>query len=101
MTDQRLLEGLSTLAVSLIVAALWSHNFWRVCRAFTHYRDARSFRSLVLGFLLLLGAWAYVIGSVGAYLIPAVLPFARDVGLVVRGALLVVGVFTFISWRKG
>ena len=97
--SEQLLNGLLTAAVSLLQAVFWTDNLVRSLRLHGQYRDARSFRSLLIATILALASWTYVGGAVAIYLFPPLLDAVRSAAMVVRGAFLVLGLFTFVSWR--
>lgn len=98
MSELRL-DGLLTTLVSLILLACWLDNLWHSLGLWQRYRDARSFRAFLIAILLALAAVTYFSGAVAVYLEPSLIEPVRSLGLVIRGAFLVVGIFTFMSWR--
>lgn len=87
------------LILTVIVLALWTDNLLRSYRTWGEHRDGRWFRAFLIGFMIELGAFAFLFGAL-AQLLPGFLAVARFFGIMVTGALLVVGIFNYISWRR-
>lgn len=100
MTTVDLIDGLLTAGVSLVLVVCWLDNLARSTRLWMRYTDARSFRAWLIAVLLALAALSFLGGAIAVYLIPELLPIVRSLGLIIRGAFLVVGIFTFVSWRR-
>ena len=92
-------DNLTRLILTLLVLYLWTDNLLRSYRLWNTYKDARSFRAFLIGFMIELGALAFLFGAVAA-IVPEFIIASRFFGLMVTGALLVVGVFSFVSWRR-
>lgn len=98
MTPEQL-DGLLTLAVSIVQAVFWVDNLYRSGRLWRSYRDARSFRAFLIAILLASAAVLFVAGSFVLVAQPSLLDPVRFAGLIVRGMFLIVGFITFITWR--
>jgi len=92
-------DTLFTLGASLVIWFLWTDNFLRCLHLWNEHPGSRTFRSFLIALLLELGAIAFLFGAL-AYMSPQFVPVSRFFGLMVRGALLVVGLFTYITWRR-
>ena len=99
MTPERL-DALLTVAVSILQGYLWVDNLVKSGALWRHYRDARSFRAYLIAILLASAALLFVAGSIAVYVWPQFLDPVRFGGLMVRGGFLVVGIVTWITWRR-
>ncbi len=91
-------DDLLRLALTMTVLYLWTDNMLRSYGLWSDHKDARSFRAFLIGFMIELGALAFVFSAIGT-LLPYLRPLSAFFGLMVTGALLVVGIFTWWSWR--
>jgi hypothetical protein len=93
------LDDWTRLAFTLVVFYLWVDNLLHAYQNWSQYRDARSFRAFLIGYLVAFGSLAFVLGAV-TQLWPDFRPVSVFFGFMVTGALLVVGIFVRRSWRR-
>lgn len=100
MNPNDLIDAWLTTSVSAVLLFCWTDNLIRSSGLWRSYRDSRSFRAFLIAILLFTGSLTFFVGAIGVYLYPPMLDAARSLGLVIRGLFLVVGIFSFITWRR-
>ena len=92
-------EAAFRIILTLVVMYFWTDNLLRIYREWHIRRDARSFRAFLIGVLLEVGVITLVMSALASLFPELVIP-ARLFALMTTGALLVVGIWTWISWRR-
>lgn len=88
-----------SLAMSVVVELSFMYHLWRSYGSWQHHRDGRALRGFVVTLMVVLGTTVLLMTSlhrIGA--IP--LELAVGVSYILRGALLVGGLFVVVSWWR-
>lgn len=87
------------LAYTGIVWMMWAYHFLRAYGKWRRERDARSSRNFIIAVMLFV-ATATIFAAVLGRIWPGLIDLVRFFGYIVRGMLVVGGIYVIWSWRK-